>query len=109
MLLEVLNYLKNVNTIEGIDLETLSQLFSSPTKIHKNFIIKVVAKDSIVVYNKNINKNTMIKCVKNYYDLGDSGCMSIKRDKLKLSIDCNCKECHLKCLTKQATGTLNKL
>lgn len=107
-MLEVLNYLKTVNTIEDINLDDLAKLLSSPTMMHKNFVIKVVATGSIVVYNKNINKNTRIKCVNNYYDLGAKECLAIKEEIDSDDLNHGCKECHLKCLAKQAAGILNR-
>ena len=98
--MEILYAILQKNMIEGIDKNDLKELLLSEDKNYKNFTIKVVANDSILVYNKNINKNIRIKCVKNYYDLKETECVKIK-DELDLFYADNCKVCHLNCLSKQ--------
>lgn len=107
MEIELLGYLKRINTIKGLELEDLKGLFNSPTKSYKNLTIKIEAQDSIIVYNKTTRKNIRLDCVCNNFNLTNKVCMKIK-DELDIGSSSPCRICYKECLRKHANGKLNK-
>jgi ABC-type lipoprotein export system ATPase subunit len=108
MEIDVLSYLARAQRIHDIELEDLRSLLSHSAGLFKNYSIKTVTQNSILIYNKNTRKNIMLKCACNYFNTKSKTCLAIKEE-LNLYATSNCKNCFLKCLNKHEEGTLDKI
>ena len=95
--MEGFEYIKNKNTIEGINLNSLEKLVTN--KSYNQYTVKKIINNSIIAYDSNKGKICMVNCVKNYYELReDMDCNEIKRELFDSYSDCNCDKCHLKAI-----------
>lgn len=114
--IEVFEYLRNRARIEGININDLKQLLLAPgspsNKVYKNYNIKLVDTNLLLLYDSLHDNNILVKCVKSYYDIKENDCHRI-RTKLGTYNDSQskdaCIKCHLECMNKNKNKELTKL
>lgn len=110
--IEIFEYLKERNTIQGIDIEDLKELLMAPydgsnNKSYKNLKTRMINDDFILLFDKDKNTSILLECVKKYYNLENSVCSRIKKELDTYNDNqSNCINCHLKCINKRQNGEL---
>lgn len=106
--LEIFEYLKSRGFIKGIDIDDLYSLLTHNT--YKNYTIKIKNHGILFINDKNdINKNILLKCVKDFYKTNQSNCTQIRAElgtyKDETSVP-DCAECYKRYIEKIKNGEI---
>ena len=114
-LIDYINYLKNNNTLNGIQLDELLNILTG--KEGQEYELTMDSIQNMVFKHKGTGKIVVLECVKKYYELDESGsgrvsCPNIKKQfKDRNVANCrpeNCAKCHACCIQDFYNGKLNK-
>ena len=109
--IEVFEFLRSKSSIKGIDIHDLQELLTNAqkNKNHKNYGIKMLNQNSILIFDSLNNSNILLKCVKDYYQTSNTACNRIRKDLGIESEECNmpnCSQCYVKYIDKIKNGEI---
>ena len=80
--IEVFEFLRAKSSIKGIDINDLQELLTDAhkNKTHKNYAIKMLNANNILVHNTSNGANILLKCVKDFYNTNNTACIAIKSE-----------------------------
>lgn len=125
--LEAIEYITSKDKIENMPINIYEKIINlNPNEQYGNYILKNVMKNRGIVFREikereNGSKETKLhrlECVIKYYDINDCDitCNEIMKQINNISnnedleyYNCNCLDCHRKCLELYKIGTLSKI
>ena len=114
-LVDYINYLKNNNTLNGIQLDELLDILTGKTG--QDFELTMDSIQNMVFKNKHTGHIVVLECVKKYYDLNVDtsakvSCPNIKKTFKDRNVpNCrpeNCAKCHACCIQDFYNGKITK-
>ena len=104
-MIEIFSIMQNNYCINGIDINTLMDLFNKND--NSVYEIGMIGKNKIILKNKEENKFEKLECVCNYFDTnGITDCTDIKEKVLCQKDCCSCKDCYKCILQKLESGDI---
>lgn len=106
--IEVFEFLKNKNSIKGIEISDLQELLKDArkNKSYKNYTIKMLNQNSILLFDSYNSSNILLKCVKDYYKTNNP-CHKIRKELGADDSDVpNCSLCYTKYIEKINNGEI---
>lgn len=113
--IEAFEFLKAKSCIKGIHVDDLQSLLTNAVtgKRFKNYSIKMMQTNAILINDSNnMNKNTLFKCIKDFYQTTNTDCTRIRTELGTYNVNGSsesipkCSECYLKYIEKLKNGEL---
>ena len=105
-MIEIFELLRSANTIGGINVSDLNELFLNNNKTL--YEISLIKKDSVILKNKETNAFEKLNCVCDYFDTnGNKDCIDIKKQLSTNDLICSsCVDCYKCALRRLEAGDI---